>query len=501
MAISNEIRRAGPYTGDGIQTVFTFGFKVFEAKDIAVYQSDDVGKDAKVESSLYNVTLNEDQDNSPGGNVTLLTPLQNGTNLSIVSEMDYKQPMVLTNRGGFYPETLNRSADRSTIQIQQLKEKLDRALTVPVTSEETPEDMVNRLSKAQEDSQAAAAAAEGFRDEAEGFRDEAQEILDDVKDYGEAATVLEPIKEEIVAAAGIADEIEAVGGNISSVQIVAGDIDVDLQPYWLDYGVYGEGQAPGSIPIPTGGNVVTVATNIDDVVTVGENIEDIITLAQGFNTIPAQVEELVEQAEEAAATAAFAYRYSATALTENASVSITSISPSDNIKAGDHVVDSTGAVFAITAVADGQCTVGTKLTSLQGPQGITGAKGDKGDKGDTGAKGDTGVQGPQGVKGDPGDQGPQGIAGVNATITQVTASVDGSSGTPNVNVTLGGTESARTFKFEFTGLKGEKGDTGATGARGDTGPQGETGPQGPQGPKGDPGDALVPQTLDYGVYE
>ena len=174
MAISTELRRAGPYTGDGAQTEFSFGFKVFEASQVSVVTSSEDGlTDVVVDPSSYSVTLNDNQDTSPGGTIRLTTALAAEKNLSILSAVHYVQPMVLTNRGGFYPEVLNDSADRAVILAQQNREILGRALTVPATSTETPAEMTGRLLEAAD---TATVVAKGYADAAQRSAEEARAI-------------------------------------------------------------------------------------------------------------------------------------------------------------------------------------------------------------------------------------------------------------------------------------------------------------------------------------
>lgn len=66
-------------------------------------------------------------------------------------------------------------------------------------------------------------------------------------------------------------------------------------------------------------------------------------------------------------------------------------------------------------------------------------------------------------KGDKGDKGNTGNTGASAGFGTVSATVDDTIGTPSVEVTASGADTAKNFAFAFHNLKGQKGDKGDTG--------------------------------------
>ena len=132
MTVSTTTRKAGPFTGNGVTTVFPFTFKVFAKADLLVVHTDAAGAESVLElDSDYSVTLNADQDNNPGGSVTYSyggTPLSASERLTILSNVALLQPTDIQNRGGFHPAVIENALDRVTILAQQAKELLDRAI-------------------------------------------------------------------------------------------------------------------------------------------------------------------------------------------------------------------------------------------------------------------------------------------------------------------------------------------------------------------------------------
>lgn len=350
MAISTELRRAGPYTGDGAQTEFSFGFKVFEASQVSVVTSSEDGlTDVVVDPSSYSVTLNDNQDTSPGGTIRLTTALAAEKNLSILSAVHYVQPMVLTNRGGFYPEVLNDSADRAVILAQQNREILGRALTVPATSTETPAEMTARLLDAADN---ATVVAKGYADAAQASAQSAQGSAAEAQKFAEAAQagaadILPYVDDLLTVADGMsyvrtdAQNIDAIKGtaeHVNAVAIVAADFQTaETHSNSHDFGYFNvDDVAPWT---PGGGYIEIVAKNInaikqaggsiDAVNTVASNVTSVTTVGGSIaavNTVAANI-EAVKSAKanaDSAASSATAAASSASAASGSASAAKTS---------------------------------------------------------------------------------------------------------------------------------------------------------------------------------
>lgn len=252
-------RLAGPFTSEG-QSRLPFGFLIFEKTDVYVATADDPEAQARilVYGQDYSVEMNSDQAATPGGTVVLTTPIVKGNIFVVGSAVAYTQNMQLTNYSRFPPEIINEAMDRVVVQIQQLVERLGRTLSVPPTSDSTPEQLIEKLMAAQDD-------ARQFADAAQKSAEEAKKSEEKTKEYAEAATVIVPFKDEIKTVADNIEPVVATGTAIEDVKTVAGIKD----------------------------EVVEVAGKSYEVSKVVEKIEDVVTVSGGMPYVETVATDLV----------------------------------------------------------------------------------------------------------------------------------------------------------------------------------------------------------------
>lgn len=135
MSINNEVRTEPPQLGNGIQTVFPFTFKVFQTSEVVVVTTDATSgvETVLTETTDYTVTLNVNQDVSPGGFITMNVAPSATTSLTLTSDVANTQPVKITNLGGFFPKVINNALDRATIIVQQVLGKVDRSIKIPIS--------------------------------------------------------------------------------------------------------------------------------------------------------------------------------------------------------------------------------------------------------------------------------------------------------------------------------------------------------------------------------
>lgn len=129
MTLSATNRRAGPFSGNGVTTVFPFTYRVFANSDLLVKRTTAGITTTLVLNTDYSVTLNPDQNAAPGGSITLTMALAVGSTLNATGNLPYDQPLDLPSGGNFNPGAQENEFDRIVMQIQQLKDSVD---TLPV---------------------------------------------------------------------------------------------------------------------------------------------------------------------------------------------------------------------------------------------------------------------------------------------------------------------------------------------------------------------------------
>ena len=471
--ISTESRRSSVFVGDGSTTAFPFPFKVFNADEVSVVVTDGTST-SSLAPNLYSVSLNED---AAGGVVTLESPLAEDSKLLILSAIPYPQGLALMSQGAFNTDDLNNAWDKNGALIQQVRDQVARAVTVPDFSDITPAEFTEALFTARDDAVNAATAAAQSEAEStkqaeiateaaqtavdtlESVKTEGKSAVDAIAKEGEArlaAVTAEGEKQVAAISQTGADQTQAVSASGSAwqstlqsegaAQVASVSAEGEKQAAAVVEAGEAQKTAIGTLGeswkdriVTTGSDQISAVSDecraqvaeakaqmeaekgaqvqsaseqmqaaaqeqIESVNAAGATIVDSAKAqasaaassaesadrsassaqasSEAASASASGASASAQAAAQSAKTAAFAIRICSLILTDSASAPLAAVSPMDNIKVGDAVVDAEGKVYPIVSLDASTFTVGAQYANIRGPQGPQGVQGEKGPRGD-----------------------------------------------------------------------------------------------------------------------
>ena len=134
MTISSEAIKSSVFSGNGSTVAFAISFKTFDQGDLVVTLTNTSHVEAiKTLTTHYTVSLNSNQDSSPGGTVTMSVAPASGEKLVIVNSPNFTQSTDITNGGAFFANVVEDMVDRNTILARRAQEITGRSIQIPVS--------------------------------------------------------------------------------------------------------------------------------------------------------------------------------------------------------------------------------------------------------------------------------------------------------------------------------------------------------------------------------
>lgn len=124
MTLSSTTTRAS-YTANGVQTAFAYPFRIDDPQHLQVYL-DDVLQNAGFTASGVG--------NDNGGNVTFNAAPAGGVNITLIRAVPLTQPTDLPTQGPLDTTAIEKRFDQVVMQVQGLRELIDRSLVLPPSS-------------------------------------------------------------------------------------------------------------------------------------------------------------------------------------------------------------------------------------------------------------------------------------------------------------------------------------------------------------------------------
>ena len=290
MTIETPILQVEKYAGDGVTKTFGFGFRTFDAVDVVVISADANGNETTLSAeSDYYVTLNS---SGQGGTVTLGKALAKGTLLVITRQVPLKQEVDLVNQGEFYAETIESAFDRFVAIAQDLREWAGRHITVPISSNKTPQEVLDEILNI-------AARANDYSQQAKVILDQAIIVDQTIKDNAQSVSLMkssvDASERNVTNLANqvneYSDELVMVAENLDAIQTVDNNEEViaalaaDLQGYPIYEFDGGEIDEPNESMNGVGGVMKVCADNIETIKQVAESLKNSAALMNLAETV------------------------------------------------------------------------------------------------------------------------------------------------------------------------------------------------------------------------
>lgn len=128
MTIASEQNRSGPYTGNGVTTVFPYDFRILDRTHIKIIRAQGGIETVLTLDSDYTVSGVGD---ASGGSITMSVAPTALQTITITRDVPFTQETDLENQGPYYAETVEAALDLAVMRDQQLQEQISRALVVP----------------------------------------------------------------------------------------------------------------------------------------------------------------------------------------------------------------------------------------------------------------------------------------------------------------------------------------------------------------------------------
>lgn len=157
MTVISSTNKGGPWVGDGKTTRYPFSFALLDRSSIHAYVDG---------AEVYNFTV-EHAEGQEGGYVVFNEAPAKGVGLAIARKEAITQTTDIQNNTAFYPEIIETALDKLTMICQELAEIASRSITSDISSNMTPQELLNTLLQAQSVAAREAERAEDAADDAE----------------------------------------------------------------------------------------------------------------------------------------------------------------------------------------------------------------------------------------------------------------------------------------------------------------------------------------------